>query len=169
MSAQPSFQPLPDAWVRRLFERFAQVYGSQKSAAMWSDVGIDKLAPVWAEALGKFDVSTLTAAVRALPERDSPWPPTLPEMVALCREQMPHPEHRRLLPPPPRTDSDVRVGRERLDDMLAAIGKPKKGDRLAWAYRVLERHKAKDGIADCTYRFAVEALQNTGRLPRNDA
>jgi hypothetical protein len=169
MSAPPSSPPLPDAWVRRLFERFAEVYGAQKATAMWSDVGMDRLVPVWAEALARFDASTLAAAVRALPERESMWPPTLPEMVALCREQREPAIHRRALPPPSRTRTDIAVGREKLDAMLAAIGKPERGDRAAWAYRVIERYKAGDGMSHCSYKFAVEALQNLGRLPRESA
>lgn len=126
MSNQPHCQPLPDAWVRRLFERFAEVYGSQKVASMWGDVGIDKLVPVWAQTLGKFDVPTLTAAVQAMPERDSMWPPTLPEMVALCREQQVRPEHRRALPVPKRSDAEVRAGAEQMAKIRAMLAKATK-------------------------------------------
>lgn len=164
MSAQPSFQPLPDAWVRRLFERFAEVYGAQKSAAMWVDVGMERLIPVWAEALGRFDAQTLAAAVRALPDRESMWPPTLPEMVALCREQRVRPEHRAALPAPPRTAEQLQAGRERMDVALAEIGRPPRRDPAEWAYRVIKRYRSGDQVvAHASYKIAIEALKNLGR------
>lgn len=164
MSAQQSFQPLPDAWVRRLFERFAEVYGSQKAAAMWADVGIDRLAPVWAEALGRFDAATLASAVRALPERESMWPPTLPEMVALCRDQRIRPEHRLALPVPERTDEQLKAGRDRMDAAMSSIGRQLQRDPAAWAYRVIERYRGGDrSVAHASYKIACEALRNLGR------
>jgi hypothetical protein len=115
------YQPLPDAWVRRLFERFAELYGAQKVAAMWGDVGTDRLVPVWAETLGKFDAATLAAAVKAMPEREAMWPPTLPEFVALCREQQVRPEHRRALPVPKRSDAEIAAGAEQMAKIRAML------------------------------------------------
>lgn len=125
MSRQQT-QPLPDSWVLRLFARFAEVYGSQKTAAMWGDVGVDSLVPVWAEALGRFDAATLGAAVRAMPERDSAWPPTLPEFVAMCRDQRVRPEHMPALPVPKRTPEEIAAGAEQMQRIREMLGRATK-------------------------------------------
>jgi hypothetical protein len=146
--------------VLRLFARFAEVYGSQKTAAMWGDVGVDSLVPVWAEALGRFDAATLGAAVRAMPERDSAWPPTLPEFLALCRAQKVRPEHVQALPLPQRTAEEVAAGAERLAAAKSAAGVSTRraGDK-AWAMRVIERAAAGDkALAPITVQIAREAL-----------
>jgi hypothetical protein len=76
---------------------------------------------VWAETLGKFDAATLAAAVKAMPEREAMWPPTLPEFVALCREQQVRPEHRRALPVPKRSDAEIAAGAEQMAKIRAML------------------------------------------------
>ena len=115
-------QPIPDAWVRRLHLRFNELYGAQKVAAMWGDVTIDALIPAWAHALGQFDRSVIGAAVEALPDRDSAWPPTLPEFVALCREQIKRPEHMLALPVPPRTQDEIAAGAAQMRRIREMLG-----------------------------------------------
>jgi hypothetical protein len=106
---------MSDALVRRLFARFAELYGAQKVAAMWGDVTIDALSPVWAKALSVYDVKTVAAAVHALPHRESAWPPTLPEFTALCREQIKPAAHRPALPVPKRTAEEIAAGAAQMD------------------------------------------------------
>ena len=116
-------QPIPDAWVRKLHARFAELYGAQKCAAMWGDVTIDAMIPPWAHALGQFDRTVLAAAVEALPNRESAWPPTLPEFVALCREQIKRPEHMLALPVPPRTQEEIAAGAEQMARIRSMLGR----------------------------------------------
>jgi len=150
--------------VRRIFERFGQIYGAQKTAGMWGSVGMDRVVPVWAEALGQFDRATIAAAMRALPDRDSAWPPTLPEMLTLCREQITRPEHMRALPVPDRTVAEINAGREQMDRIASTVTAHPARDPLQWAYRIIERQKAGDQqLANISYRFALEAMRNTGR------
>jgi hypothetical protein len=112
---------MSDVLVRRLFARFAELYGAQKVAAMWGDVTIDALSPVWAKALSVYDVKTIAEAVHALPHRDSAWPPTLPEFMALCREQIKPDAYRPALPVPNRTKAEIAAGREQMDRIKSLL------------------------------------------------
>ena len=85
MFQQPN-PPIPDAWVNRIFDRMTAVYGSQKIGAMWLDADRGQVMQAWGAALARYPQNAIAAALLELPERPSPWPPTLPEFVALTRE-----------------------------------------------------------------------------------
>jgi hypothetical protein len=77
---------------------------------------------VWAEALGKYPADAVAAAVRAMPDECGPWPPTLPEFVALVKGQIQAPEHMRALPVPPRTQDEIAAGAEQMRRIRAMLG-----------------------------------------------
>lgn len=82
----PAKQPaLPDAWVERLFDHMASLYGS-KFADLWRSTDPAKVRAMWADKLAGFadKPQAIKAALDALDER--PFPPTLPEFIALCRD-----------------------------------------------------------------------------------
>lgn len=82
----PAKQPaLPDAWVERLFDHMAALYGS-KFADLWRSTDPAKVRAMWADKLAGFadKPQAIKAALDALDER--PFPPTLPEFIALCRD-----------------------------------------------------------------------------------
>lgn len=76
---------LPDAWIERLFERLAALYGS-KFADMWRGVDLESVKRTWAEKLGGFAErpEIIKHALDACD--DKPWPPTLPEFIGMCRD-----------------------------------------------------------------------------------
>lgn len=76
---------LPDAWVERLFDHMAALYGS-KFADLWRSTDPAKVRAMWADKLAGFadKPQAIKAALDALDER--PFPPTLPEFIALCRD-----------------------------------------------------------------------------------
>ena len=80
-----SVRVLPDAWVERLFERLAALYGS-RFADMWRGTDLENVKRTWAEKLGGFAQrpEIIKAALDACDDR--PWPPTLPEFLGICRE-----------------------------------------------------------------------------------
>lgn len=74
--------PLPLPWVERLFERFAAMYGG-KFLDLWRDMDVAAVKSAWAEDLAGLTVDEIKSGLAALKTR--PWPPTLPEFIALCR------------------------------------------------------------------------------------
>lgn len=82
LQAAPKFTALPNAWIERLFERLAGMYGS-KFADMWGDQSADTVKRVWSETLSGMSGEELASGLRACTTK--PWPPTLPEFVLLCR------------------------------------------------------------------------------------
>lgn len=76
-------QPLPAAWIERLFERMAGLYGA-RFADVWRGTDPERVKRIWAEELAGFGGEEIARGVQALKTRD--WPPTLPEFLRLCRQ-----------------------------------------------------------------------------------
>lgn len=78
-------ESLPDSWVTKIFDHMSGLYGS-KFADLWSGSNIDSVRRMWAVKLAGFaDMpKAIKEALDALD--DKPFPPTLPEFIALCRE-----------------------------------------------------------------------------------
>lgn len=76
---------LPDTWVERIFDHMAALYGS-KFADLWRNTDAEKVKSMWAFRLGGFadKPQAIKSALDALDDR--PFPPTLPEFIALCRQ-----------------------------------------------------------------------------------
>lgn len=76
---------LPDSWIGRIFDHMSGLYGS-RFADLWSGTNHDTVKRMWAEKLAGF-ASMPKAIKEALDSLDDkPFPPTLPEFLALCRE-----------------------------------------------------------------------------------
>lgn len=116
-------EPLPDAWVARIFERIAATYGAQKTSSMWTGVSPEEVKRTWAQALGKFPRDALAEAVQSMAEECGVWPPTLPEFVALVKSKMPAPEHKRALPVPPRTQEEIAAGADQMARIRSMLGR----------------------------------------------
>lgn len=76
-------QPLPAAWIERLFERMAGLYGARFADA-WRGTDPVRVKRIWSEELAGFSGEEIARGVQALKTRD--WPPTLPEFLKLCRQ-----------------------------------------------------------------------------------
>ena len=76
---------LPDAWIGRIFDHMSGLYGS-KFSDLWRGSDLNTVRRLWAEKLAGF--ADMPKAIKeALDALDSkPYPPTLPEFLALCRE-----------------------------------------------------------------------------------
>lgn len=81
-ASSTSPQPLPTAWVERVFERLSAFYGS-KFADLWSGCDIPGVKAVWDHELAGHTSEELARGIAACRTRD--WPPTLPEFLKLCR------------------------------------------------------------------------------------
>jgi len=124
-----NYEPLPLAWVERIFDRMTATYGVQKMSAMWTgvragdnpDAWVQTVKETWAQALGRYPRQALVAAVEAMPAECGVWPPTLPEFCALVRTKVQAPEHRLSLPVPNRTKDELRAGAEQMRKIRAML------------------------------------------------
>lgn len=83
----------PERIVDRLFQRLAATYGKHW-LDMWVGIPIADVKIEWAGRLHGYAPETIGKALDHL-ARESKFPPTLPEFVALCREF--HPRGRMLV------------------------------------------------------------------------
>lgn len=115
-----SREPLPEAWIDRLFSRLHAMYGS-KFAAMWQGTDPHEVKAVWAEELAGFREmpECLKAALQSFNE--SEWPPTLPQFLKACREAARRTEKPVLSLVAPK--ADPAKAEERLAVINAAIGR----------------------------------------------
>ena len=111
---------LPDAWVKRLFDRFAAIYGVQKVGSMWAGANLEEVRQVWGDALGQYSGEVLGKSLQALEQTAGEWPPTLNQLVILCKSYN-RPEQRVSLPPPDETAEQRAVGRANLEKIRAML------------------------------------------------
>ena len=72
---------LPDAWIDRLFGRFASLYGKHW-LDMWADVPMADVKDAWSTELAGMTGEQIGKAL----DHVGKFPPTCPEFVALCRQ-----------------------------------------------------------------------------------
>ncbi|NGZ86425.1 hypothetical protein [Duganella aceris] len=75
-------EAIPKHWIESLFKKMAFTYGT-KLADQWRGTDTAGVKQHWALELGALTNAQLCAGVAALNTR--PWPPTLPEFIAMCR------------------------------------------------------------------------------------
>lgn len=140
--------PLPDAWVERVFERFARAWGVQKVGALLAPDTRDATVAAWAERLAGCDAETLRNAIQTATSSDADWPPTLDEFADYCGRRRTDP-----VPPPPPPPAVV----EREIAGVAQAATTRRGG-LAWAERILARHQAGEKLSITVLRMAQAAL-----------
>lgn len=84
-TSPPRPSVLPDGWIAKIFDHMAAMYGS-KFADLWRGTEPEKVRAMWAEKLAGFadKPQAIKQALSALD--DHPFPPTMPEFLALCRD-----------------------------------------------------------------------------------
>lgn len=85
MSTDWPAEAVPQSWVDSLFARMSALYGS-KFADLWRGTDLQQVRRTWGVELAGLTNDELRAGVAAL--RNRPFPPTLPEMIALCKPPM---------------------------------------------------------------------------------
>jgi len=129
MNARLPDQPraLPDTWVDSLFDRLEAAYGS-KWLNMWGNTNLANVKALWAEKLAGFsdNPKALSYALNCLDEH--PFPPTLPEFLALCRKA-PKPDLAAL--PAPAANPEKAAEFSSNAKKVTQIGK----DPIGWARR----------------------------------
>lgn len=152
-TARPS--ALPDAWIDRLFMRFAVLYGKHW-LDMWAGIPMEQVKAAWASELASVPAERFGPALQAVGK----FPPTLPEFVALCKPQPPIPSpayHRALLPSQKGAPPSAEVQRE-IDTLLAGWGG--RSDPKKWAREILAEAKAGRYRYAYGIECATEALLN---------
>lgn len=106
---------LPDAWIDKLFERLACLYG-RKFADLWGGVDPVAVRKLWAEKLGVYPGEVIAKALTACDTR--PFPPTLPEFLLLCKAENNRPQPFKALPSPP---IDRKAAKQRLAEIMKEV------------------------------------------------
>lgn len=159
MSEQSTRRPLPDSWVERIFDRMQGLYGSLwvdrwrsgemiERAGRQFDKGTMVAKATWAQELAGFADSPDRIAKALEVCRNRNLPPTLPEFIAMCREQY---EELQRLPAPTMTREEAAPC---VAAMVAKVAAPKQ-DFLAWAKSPPEkehRERWANAICDCLER-----------------
>ncbi len=142
---------LPSAWIDRLFDRFAVLYGKHWFD-LWVDVPMADVKDGWSDGLRGISGQQIIAGL----EKVGKFPPTLPEFVALCKPPAVAAAHRPFLPAPKpaRGAIDARV-RSEVDRYLKNAHKP---DPKDWARKILVEAGRGDYRILIGIEFAKEAL-----------
>lgn len=146
---------LPDHWVESLLARMLAIYG-QKFRSQWADVPAESMRKTWAVALGRFDRERIKWALDQM-IATCPWPPTLPEFAALCR-QAPRDEPVKL-PAPDVTPSVIEARQAEAQAIAARVAGnvPSK----AWAHKLRTRYLAGERLMMAQVSLASDALDET--------
>ncbi len=146
---------LPDAYVQRIFEHMSCCYGS-KFLDMWAGQDLAAVRAYWGRKLGRFSVAAIGAALSAL--ESSPFPPTLPEFIDLCRAASAREASRAPLPALPAEVPKAVAETRAVDAQRMAASVVKVAGSKSWALRLRERYLAGGKLAMVQISAASEAL-----------
>ena len=141
---------LPAAWIDRIFEKLALIYG-REFTNRWEGLPIADVKADWAHELAGF-ANWPEAIKYGLENMPPDRAPTVLQFRDMCRKA---PAKVMLALPEPAADPD-RVKSEVAK--LRNSDPTKKQDPKDWARRILARHEAGDKLNPTTLRFAREAL-----------
>lgn len=155
-STAPHSASLPDAYVQRIFEHMSCCYGS-KFLDMWQGQDPAQLRAYWGRKLAGFAdrPQSIKAALDALEDR--PFPPTLPEFIALCRISSRRDGPAALPPPDPLSREDAA---RRLGEVSARAGVKADPHRASpwWAEKLRDKYLAGERLLPVQISLASEAL-----------
>jgi hypothetical protein len=81
---------LRDEVIAALWAALTSMYGKKftdQFGEFCDDHGITPTVRIWSQSLSGIEPLRLERGLRACLERDSPWPPTLPEFIHLCAKK----------------------------------------------------------------------------------
>ncbi len=139
-TANETSPALPSAWIDRLFERLATMYGKHWFD-QWVGVPIEEVKRTWREDLAFASGEQIRRALDHC-KTGCKFPPTCPEFAGLCKDFAPQPETGAKRIGAPRGEEVPPYLRAGIREILA----PKQGDHKEWARRILREHE------DGTYR-----------------
>jgi hypothetical protein len=147
---------LPAEWVERIFEVMSGLYGT-KFADLWKDSNHEFVMSLWAKKLAGF--RSMPGAIKeALASLDSkPYPPTLPEFLAMCREAAPRHQIKPVMIGYQPTAEDQARAQE-IIRKAAERTKTDERDHKAWAKKLKSRHEAGEKLSLIQVEAYKEAL-----------
>lgn len=155
---------LPSNVIDKLFLRLESAYGS-RWMNMWGNASLADVKSLWAEKLGGFhdNLSAIGYALDALDEH--PFPPTLPEFLALCRKA-PRPERVALPAPAPNLEKVAEFAGN------AKAATQSKTDPHSWAKRpksAIAFHGLLNLVAqgDSQFEEILQSLREAGHVVGN--
>lgn len=148
-TSQANRSALPEAWIDRLFLRFAQMYG-KLWLDMWEGIPIDGVKSTWSADLAGFGAEQIKRALDHC-KANNKFPPTCPEFVGLCRQFRGAPAHQLYLAAPV-----SRMPPEIAEQLRAFVGKVRSGgDCRKWARKIVAKPHNYPGLSR---QYALEAL-----------
>jgi hypothetical protein len=124
---------LPSAWIDRLFERFAAMYGKHWFD-LWADVPMADVKAAWRADLAKVDGEQIRKALEHC-KAQCKFPPTLPEFVGLCKA-FALARQRPALPDYSRAE----IAPEVLAEIAKMFEEQRKAEPDDWARNILKLH-----------------------------
>ena len=114
--------------MMRLWERMTQLWGHRHLSAWGQSVdangNLTDTAQVWLQGLGKYTLREIADGVTEMVEKGQEWPPTLPELMQMCKPKRLAPYHKmaEALPAP---EVDSAIAYAELKKIRALIAKRK--------------------------------------------
>lgn len=146
---------LPDAWVDRIFDKLALVYGHQ-FLSRWDGLDLARVKADWAHELRRFQ-QTPAAITHGLENLPADRPPTVLQFRDLCASHH--------VPAPALAHDTTPADPQRVAEELAKLrGQPhhRSGDSREWARQIVARHRAGDRVTPTVLRIAEGALAMAG-------
>jgi hypothetical protein len=154
---------VPESWIDSLFDKMGAYYGS-RFVDMWGAQKLEDVREVWGVELRKLSPEQLRAGVHSL-DTAFPFPPTLPQFMAHCRQA------RRSVPASQLTDqrrADPARYAANMEKVVNAA-KPRAPSGVQWAIDLLKRGTSRSGspLPAEVRRIAEGAIKNK-RIGGND-
>lgn len=152
--------PLPQAWMERLFSRLTALYGNRMTT-MWGDVPQAEVMDAWRQGLRGIEPDAIALALLSVTDQYPDWPPTLGQFAALCKPP-PTPRAHREFPKlgPPKKHGPVPP--EVSARINAILAQPRPHPK-AWAEEILRLHEQGRYDLYIGIEMAKEALGITTR------
>jgi hypothetical protein len=147
---------LPESWVARIFDHMLGLYGS-KFSDLWGGTNLDTVQRIWSQKLAGFREmpGAIKEALNALDGK--PYPPTLPEFLALCREAAPRHQNTPVMvgyTPTPEDQARAQEIIKKAAERISGDGR----DHKAWAKKLKERHESGELLSLLQVKSYQEAL-----------
>lgn len=153
----PANRPaLPENWVAKIFDHMSGLYGS-KFSDLWRGSDLGTVRRMWAEKLSGF--ATMPKAIKEALDAldDKPYPPTLPEFLAMCREAgRRHEGNKPSIEYKPTQEEQARAA-DVIRKVSARIATDTR-DHKAWARKLKVRHESGEILSLIQVNAYKEAL-----------
>lgn len=146
--ANETSRALPNAWIDRLFERFALMYGKHWFD-QWGGLAIDDVKAAWATDLAFASGEQVRKALDHC-RANNKFPPTSPEFVGLCKA-FSTTYDRPALPDYSKAEIDPKVRAEIAKFLTAAANRDPKN----WARQIL----AEEAAGTYRYFYGIECAR----------